>query len=72
MVISKSYYDSVDVLCEDNGKVVSSEVKAYKQNDYMTVELGGVQLNMRWQPKQKEFRASFSGLDFVANQPRTF
>ena len=34
-------YAKVDVLCEDNGTVIPSDVVNYKQNSYLTVDVGG-------------------------------
>lgn len=66
------YYKPVEILCEDNGRVVEGEVKAYASGQYMTVDMGGMDLNMQWDSKLQEFRASKVGLDFVAQTPVTY
>jgi len=38
----------------------------------MTVDMGGMDLNMQWDSKLQEFRTSRSGLDFVAQKPVTY
>lgn len=66
------YYKPVEILCEDNGRVVEGEVKAYASGQYMTVDMGGMDLNMQWDSKLQEFRASKVGLDFVAQAPTSY
>jgi hypothetical protein len=66
------YYKPVEILCEDNGRVVEGEVKAYASGQYMTVDMGGMDLNMQWDGKLQEFRASRVGLDFVAQPPTSY
>ena len=63
-------YAKVDVLCEDNGTVIPSDVVNYKQNNYLTVDVGGMQLNLQYDSKTKQYRASKSGLDFVSSSPK--
>tara|TARA_R110000796_G_scaffold240544_1_gene361659 strand:+ start:571 stop:768 length:198 start_codon:yes stop_codon:yes gene_type:complete len=63
---------SVKVLCEDNGRVVECEVIHYMEKSYMTVNVGSTPLSMQWNSKQQKFRASMTGLDFVADAPRTY
>ena len=67
---------SVKVLCEDNGRVVECEVIHYMEKSYMTVNVGFLStcrpLSMQWNSKQQKFRASMTGLDFVADAPRTY
>ena len=65
-------YAKVDVLCEDNGKVISSDVVNYKQNSYLTVDVGGIQLNLQYDNRNGNYRTTKSGLDFVANSPKEF
>ena len=67
-----SYYKPIDILCEDNGKIVQGEVKTYAMGKYLTVDMGGMDLNMQWDSKLQEFRASKVGLDFVAQTPGTY
>ena len=67
-----SYYKPIDILCEDNGKIVQGEVKAYAMGQYLTVDMGGMDLNMQWDSKLQEFRTSRSGLDFVAETPASY
>ena len=67
-----TYYEPVEVLCEDNGRVIKGEVVNYSQGQYMTVDMGGMDLNMQWDKRLQEFRASKVGLDFVAQKPVTY
>lgn len=67
-----SHYKPIEILCEDNGKIVQGEVKAYALGRYLSVDLGGMDLNMQWNSKLQEFRASRSGLDFVAQTPISY
>jgi len=67
-----SYYKPIDILCEDNGKIVQGEVKTYAMGKYLTVDMGGMDLNMQWDSKLQEFRASRVGLDFVAQTPISY
>ena len=55
-----------------NGRVVKGEVKTYAIGLYMTVDMGGMDLNMQWDKRLQEFRASKVGLDFVAQKPVTY
>ncbi len=66
------HYKPIDILCEDNGRVVQGEVKTYAVGQYMTVDMGGMDLNMQWDSKLQEFRASRVGLDFVAQKPVSY
>ena len=66
------HYKPIDILCEDNGRVVKGEVKTYAAGVYMTVDMGGMDLNMQWDKRLQEFRASRVGLDFVAQKPVTY
>lgn len=66
------HYQPIEILCEDNGKVVKGEVKTHAAGVYMTVDMGGMDLNMQWDSKLQEFRASRVGLDFVAQKPVTY
>tara|TARA_B100000902_G_scaffold211230_1_gene200852 strand:- start:653 stop:859 length:207 start_codon:yes stop_codon:yes gene_type:complete len=65
-------YAKVDVLCEDNGKVISSDVVNYKQNSYLTVDVGGMQLNLQYDNRNNNYRTTKSGLDFVAKSPKEY
>jgi hypothetical protein len=65
-------YAKVDVLCEDNGKVIPSDVINYKQSSYLTVDVGGMQLNLQYDSRNKNYRTTKSGLDFVANSPKEY
>ena len=66
------YYKPIDVLCEDNGKVVKAEVVNMVTGQYMNVDLGGMKLSMQWNSKLREFRTRKSGLDFIAGVPETY
>ena len=66
------YYKPIDVLCEDNGKVVKAEVVNMVKGEYMNVDLGGMKLSMQWNSKLQEFRTSKVGLDFIAGIPETY
>jgi hypothetical protein len=66
------YYKPIDVLCEDNGKVVKAEVVNMVRGEYMNVDLGGMKLSMQWNKKLKEFRTRKSGLDFIAGIPESY
>jgi len=66
------HYKPIEILCEDNGRVVQGEVKTYAPGVYMTVDMGGMDLNMQWDSKLQQFRASKVGLDFVAQKPVTY
>ena len=67
-----NYYENVPVLCEDNGRTVDGEVVNYSPKQYMTVALNGMQLSMQWEPRMQQYRASMSGLDFVADAPKQY
>ena len=66
------YYKPIDVLCEDNGKVVKAEVVNMVRGEYMNVDLGGMKLSMQWNSKLQEFRTRKTGLDFIAGVPETY
>ena len=66
------HYKPIDILCEDNGRVVQGEVKTHAAGVYMTVDMGGMDLNMQWDSKLQQFRTTMSGLDFVAEKPVTY
>lgn len=66
------HYQPIEILCEDNGRIVKGEVKTHAAGVYMTVDMGGMDLNMQWDSKLQEFRTTRSGLDFVAQKPVTY
>lgn len=66
------YYKPIDVLCEDNGKVVKAEVINMVRGEYMNLDLGGMKLSMQWNSKLQEFRTKKVGLDFIAGVPETY
>ena len=66
------HYQPIEILCEDNGRIVKGEVKTHAAGVYMTVDMGGMDLNMQWDSKLQQFRTTMSGLDFVAEKPVTY
>ncbi len=66
------YYKPVEVLCEDNGRIVEGDVVNYVKGEYMTVALNGMSLSMQYNTKRNAYRASMSGLDFEAKDPESF
>lgn len=66
------HYKPIEVHCEDNGSVVTGEVIYFSPQEYIKVAFGGIELNLQWNRKLKEFRTTRSGLDFVVQVPEAY
>ena len=71
MARAQSYDDVCKISCTDNGKVVDGEILNFKPEAFLEVSLNrSMKVQLRYQPKQKIYVGSMSGLEFTSAGPK--
>ena len=70
-MINKTYADTVELKCTDNGKIVEAEVLDFRPNHTLSVSLQrSLKLILKYNAKGNVYVGSMSGLEFITSGPK--
>lgn len=70
-MINKTYADTVELKCTDNGKTIVAEVMDFRPNHMLSVSVQrSIKLILKYNANGNVYVGSMSGLEFITDGPK--
>ena len=70
MVMNTTYAPTCTVTCIENGKTLEAEVDKFMHNEYMSVYMNTVKVNLQFDLKTNLYIGKMAGLEFSSEGPK--
>ena len=68
--MNETYAPKCQVQCVENGITVEADVERYNKEQYLSVYMNTVKVNLQYDMKTKSYIGSMAGLEFISNGPK--